>query len=273
LGLKIGNDIPVEQFDPVFIAALCARSFHQALTNMAHYKQQFCSEDLRIEAQADGWHISAVWNDMQEPAPSLLIDGMFASHMALGQRGSGRTLYPERILFARKPLHREMYEKHFHCPVEFNADCDVAIYSHQAMETPFRTFNPDMLALLLPQLEAQLRDDTVQPTFSDQVKMLLQNRLPSKQPTMQEIASDLNMSTRTLQRQLAEDHTGFQQLLDAARRELAQHYLSASSLDLSEIAYLLGYEETSSFHRAFRQWEGVSPGQWRTAHQQATPML
>ena len=51
-----------------------------------------------------------------------------------------------------------------------------------------------------------------------------------------------------------------------ARRELAQHYLLHSSLELNETAYLLGYEDANSFFRAFHQWEGTSPGKWRTVH-------
>ncbi|MBA3948031.1 MAG: AraC family transcriptional regulator [Herpetosiphonaceae bacterium] len=273
LGLKIGNDMRVEQYDPVSIAALCTRSFHEALINVARYKQRFCSEDMRIVERDGRWHIETVWSAIQEPAPLLLIDGMFASYMALGRLGSGHVIYPERVTFRRNPFHLAMYEKHFHCPVDFNADHDVLILSQQAMETPFHTFNPDMLALLIPQLEMQLRDDVAEQTFRDQVKSLVRTMLPNKQPTMQDIARELNMSTRTLQRQLAGEGARFQHVLESTRRELAQHYLSASSLDLNEIAYLLGYDEASSFHRAFHHWEGTSPGQWRTAHQRSTPLL
>ncbi len=82
---------------------------------------------------------------------------------------------------------------------------------------------------------------------------------------MQGVAEELHISGRTLQRRLADDGLGFQQLLEAVRREMAQQYLAVPSLDLNEIAYLLGYEEASSFHRAFQHWEGTSPGQWRAA--------
>jgi AraC-like DNA-binding protein len=268
LGLKFGGDIPVEHFDPIFIAALCARSFHEALINVARYKHQFCAEELRIMEHDGWWQIDVVWNATKEPAPPLLVDGMFASHMALGQRGSGLALHPERVTFRRPPLHRAMYEGHFQCPVDFDAAQDLVVYSRQAIEAPFLTFNPDMLSLLIPQLETLLRDDATPQTISDQVKTLLKNRLPNKHLTMQNIAQEVNVSIRTLQRQLANEGTSFQQVLDIARRELAEHYLRASSLDLNEIAYLLGYEETSSFHRAFHNWNGTSPGQWRSAQQQ-----
>ena len=76
---------------------------------------------------------------------------------------------------------------------------------------------------------------------------------------------ELRVSTRTLQRRLPERIT-FQQLIDEARRELARHYLQHSSLELNETAYLLGYEDANSFFRAFQQWEGTSPGEWRSAY-------
>jgi AraC-like DNA-binding protein len=58
----------------------------------------------------------------------------------------------------------------------------------------------------------------------------------------------------------------FQHLPRDARRELARHYLRHSSLELNETAYLLGYEDNHSFFRAFEQWEGACPGEWRVRH-------
>jgi AraC-like DNA-binding protein len=82
---------------------------------------------------------------------------------------------------------------------------------------------------------------------------------------MQEIARELRISARTLQRRLQESGRSFQQVLEEARHELARHYLASSPLELNETAYLLGYEDASSFGRAFRGWEGVPPALWRDA--------
>ena len=61
--------------------------------------------------------------------------------------------------------------------------------------------------------------------------------------------------------------------MQEARRELARHYLLHSSLELNETAYLLGYEDAHSFFRAFHQWEGSSPGDWRAQQRSATQGL
>jgi AraC-like DNA-binding protein len=74
-----------------------------------------------------------------------------------------------------------------------------------------------------------------------------------------------------LQRRLTDSRATFQELVEEARRELARHYLGQSSLELNETAYLLGYEDANSFFRAFHQWEGTSPGEWRNRHRPGPP--
>jgi len=80
---------------------------------------------------------------------------------------------------------------------------------------------------------------------------------------MQDIARELHISARTLQRRLQDGGYSFQQVLEEARHQLARHYLTNSLLELNETAYLLGYEDSNSFVRAFRTWEGVPPAHWR----------
>jgi len=103
----------------------------------------------------------------------------------------------------------------------------------------------------------------------DQVKQTLKHLLAGQRPAIQEVARELNLSARTLQRRLTEAGVTFQQVLEEARRELARHYLLQASLDLNETAYLLGYENANSFFRAFHHWEGTSPGQRRNFQQRA----
>jgi AraC-like DNA-binding protein len=98
---------------------------------------------------------------------------------------------------------------------------------------------------------------------------MLKQLLAGRRPEIRDLARELHLSTRTLQRRLAEQDVTFQRLLDEARRELARHYLLHASRELNETAYLLGYEDANSFFRAFQNWEGTSPGQWRTLQKSA----
>jgi AraC-like DNA-binding protein len=156
-----------------------------------------------------------------------------------------------------------MYEAHFRCPVRFKSSQNALVFSKADMELPFVTYNADLLGIVAPQLEAELTEQLAEKSFSEQAKGILKQLLAGQRPGIQDLARELHLSTRTLQRRLTEQGITFQRLLDEARRELARHYLLHSSRELNETAYLLGYEDANSFFRAFHHWEGTSPGQWR----------
>ena len=95
------------------------------------------------------------------------------------------------------------------------------------------------------------------------MKLSLRRLLAGKRPTLQNVARDLGLSTRTLQRRLAASGRTFQGIVEETRRELARHHLRQPGMELNEVAFLLGFADANSFYRAFHDWEGTSPGEWR----------
>src|SRR2546428_9373953 len=263
LGLKLGTEERLERYDPVKIAAISARSFRDAIQRVSRYKQLTCPEEIRVVERGNESAVQFVWLLAHEKEPPLLVEVCFAWIVAMAHRGIGRPLSPKRVEFQRAPAHREMYETHFRCPVKFKADQNALVFSKADMELPFITYNADLLAIVAPQLEAELTQQLAQKTFSEQAKGILKQLLAGQRPGIQDLARELHLSTRTLQRRLSEQGITFQRLLEEARRELARHYLLHSSRELNETAYLLGYEDANSFFRAFHHWEGTTPGQWR----------
>ena len=262
-GLKLGTEERVERYDPIQIAALTARSFRDAVQRLARYKQLTCPEEIRLVDRGNECAVQFVWLLAHEKEPPLLVDVCFAWIVGIGHRGTGRPFKPRRVEFERAPAHREMYEAHFRCPVKFKSNQNALIFSRADMELPFVTYNADLLAAVAPQLEAELREQLAQKTFSEQAKGILKRLLAGQRPGIDDLARELHLSTRTLQRRLTEHGITLQRLLEEARRELAHHYLLHSSRELNETANLLGYEDANSFFRAFHHWEGTSPGQWR----------
>ena len=100
--------------------------------------------------------------------------------------------------------------------------------------------------------------------MSYRAREVIIRRLPDGEPRRDEVAGELCMSERTLQRRLEEEATSFVQLLDDTRRELAEQYLGRLHLSLAQAAYLLGFSDQSSFFRACRRWFDLSPGQYRS---------
>lgn len=107
----------------------------------------------------------------------------------------------------------------------------------------------------------------VQPVLH-QLRQYIVQQLPQV-PRLTDAANTLNMSSRTLQRALHYAGSSFRQLVSQCRHQLAQQYLQDASLSLQHIAYQLGFEEQSSFQKAFKSWQGCSPGIFRQRRQAA----
>lgn len=270
-GLKLGTEERLERYDPIKIAAISARSFRDAIERISRYKQLTCPEEIRVVEQGNEAAVQFVWLLAHDKEPPLLVDVCFAWIVSMAHRGIGRPLSPKRVELQRPQAHREIYEKHFRSPVKFEANRNALVFNKADLELPFVTHNADLLGIVAPQLEAELTEQLAHKTFVDQAKGILKRLLAGQRPGIQDLARELHLSTRTLQRRLTEQGITFQRLLDDARRELAHHYLLHSSRELNETAYLLGYEDANSFFRAFHQWEGTTPGQWRLLRSNPQP--
>jgi AraC-like DNA-binding protein len=269
IGLALGSEPRFERNDPAAIAALCSESFHDALARMARYKQLTCPEEIRVEGSPQETAVEFAWLLARQAEPPVLVDLCFAWILAIGRRGTGIPLAPRRLTLTRPSGHRKLLETHFGCHVHFEADRNALVFRTSDLERPFVTHNAELLGMIAPQLEAELGARASDQTLGERVKGTVKRGLAGQRPTIRFVAQRLGMSSRTLQRRLTEEGATFQELVEEARRELARHYLGQSGLELNETAYLLGYKDGNSFFRAFHQWEGTSPGEWRNSRRQA----
>jgi AraC-like DNA-binding protein len=266
IGLKLGAEERVERYDPIAIAAVSARSLRDALQRLARYKQLTCPEAIDVTEQGDECRVQFRWLLAQQTEPPLLVDRCFAAVAALARRGSGAAINPKRLELRGSARQREMYQSHFGCPAKFDVHQNLIVFERADLDRPFLTYNADLFAMVGPQLEAELSQALASKAIGEHVKVILKRLLAGSRPGIEDVARELRLSSRTLQRRLADEGLTFQQLMQVARRELARHYLLHSSLELNETAYLLGYDDAHSFFRAFHQWEGSPPGEWRARH-------
>lgn len=265
IGLTLGTEDRPERHDPVGLAALSAASFGEAITSIGRYKQITCPEEVVSEISDTEWSIQFRWLLAEEQEPEILVDVCFAWVLSLARHGTGERISPLRLELVQQRENARVLEKHFGCRAVSGCARNALIFRSKDAERPFVTRNADLLAMLAPQLDEELKRHRGHESFPEQVRAAIQRRLTGRRPKMLEVARELRMSARTLQRRLQESGGSFQQALEEARRELARHYLAYSPLELNETAYLLGYEDSSSFVRAFRGWEGVPPAHWREA--------
>ncbi|MFT4113967.1 AraC family transcriptional regulator ligand-binding domain-containing protein [Silvibacterium sp.] len=270
IGLQMGSEGRLANFSPNSLAALSSENFGDAISQMNRYKQLTCPEELVQQTTREEWRIVFRWLLAVDAEPPGLVDSCFAWLVTIGRYGSGTNVTPVRVEYVQQRTHLRQMEKHFGCQVIGGAPRNRIVFRAADARLPFVTRNAELLEMLAPQLDQQLHSVEEEDSFLVLVRRAIQERLSGRRPSIEDIARALHLSPRTLQRRLQEAGTSFQSVLDEARHQMACYYLGNSVLELTEAAYLLGYEDSNSFARAFRGWEGVPPGQWREAHRAAS---
>lgn len=271
IGLKLGTESKLERFHPMGIAALSTESLGAAIRDMARYKKLSAPEEILNDVNGDEWAVQFRWSLAVETEPTVLVEHCFAWVLTIARTGTGTGISPLRLELVQPRAHLNELRRHFGCPVVCGTVRNAIVFRVQDAELAFVTRNAELLDMLAPQFEQELKQRTPpdEDSLIEMVRGAIRQRLTGHRPNIEDIARDLHMSARSMQRKLQESGSTFQRLLDDARHQMARYYLSNSALELTEAAYLLGYEDANSFVRAFRKREGMPPKHWREAHRSA----
>lgn len=267
IGLRIATGLDVQSMPLSFMAAYHARDFHDALQRAARFKRLCAPEEVRIEEHEDHATVTFHWlHAGGDTTPAALVDATLVSMVELGRSGTGTPIAPLKVELARPARARERFEQYFNCKVRYKADVDRLVFHRDDLSQPFLNYNQELLAMLLPELDRRLEQQTHAVSVAAQAKWGLRRRLTAGRPDIRSVATELAMSERSLQRKLTDEGVTFLALLSDTRHELALEYLSDPALEIMEVAYMLGYEDQNSLFRAFRQWEHQTPSEWRAEH-------
>ncbi|RAZ93051.1 AraC family transcriptional regulator [Mesorhizobium hawassense] len=263
LGLRLVEVADTAIHPPSTLAAFHARNYRDGIGRIARFKRLCSPEQLHVAEENGECAISSKWIYAAEPTPAVATDVAFAFLVELGRRGTGQHLLPLRVELTRSEDRSDAHRGYFGCPIRYRSARDLLVLRSADLDRPFPGHNPELLEILTPALSAALGELQAQSSTSEQVKIVLKRSLASGRPELSDIARELGMSERTLQRRITEEGTSFRELLVNARQELGRQLLADPSADIDEVACLLGYQDTSSFYRAFRDWEGTTPNRWR----------
>ncbi|MEG9432378.1 AraC family transcriptional regulator [Terriglobus sp. ADX1] len=266
IGVKLGVETKTERFHPMAIAALSTENLVAASEHMARYKKLTAPEEIIVELNKEEFVVGFRWLLAVDTEPWTLTDYCFSWMRSLARHGSGTSLSPLRVEYVQQRPNVRQIERSLGCDVVVGAPRNVIIFRATDATRQFVTRNAELLDLLAPQFEEQLRQYTEEDGFLEQVRRTIQDKLTGHRPSIKSVSEALHMGPRTLQRRLQDSGSNFQRVLDEARHQMARYYLSNSALELNEAAYLLGFENPNSFGRAFRSWEGVPPSDWRETH-------
>jgi len=247
-------------FNALGYAWLASSTLREAINRTTRYAHIIGTDrEHRLEDTAKGLTVT-LSRSLKLPA---LMDLAISIWLAACRLNYGPDLNPVEVNFIHSQLAcAEEYDSYFKAPVNFNADYDSFTLPADAVDRRLPIGNPH-LATLSDQYIITYLAELDKNNIVQRVKGAIIEMLPSGGVYDEKVAKRLNMSTRSLQRKLNEAHTTFGKLLDEMRQEIAEHYLHDSDVSLTEIAFVLGYSEYSSFWRAYKRWTKASPSEIR----------
>ncbi|WP_159436000.1 AraC family transcriptional regulator [Microbulbifer donghaiensis] len=258
-GLRMAQYQGLMVFGPLAALALNTPTVESALRliiNSLHY----FTRGLRMGLDNDSAsNCQQLWFEPEAGLPALrqnqeLVLGV--AHMAL------KVLYgdgfrPQAVLLkAAEPLH-DRYQEFFGAPVYFSQERDALALSPQHLEQKIPQSDPLLQQYLSQYIGEALQHEPME--LQNQVELLIHRLMPIQRCSLQEVAKQLGMHKRTLQRRLSDRGVIFEELLDNIRRARTESYLSEAEMPMTQIAALLGYREQSSFNRACRRWFNATP--------------
>ena len=219
---------------------------------------------MTLGQESGGYRVTFELFGGNRPVPRQRVEFILVSVIGFCHWISGRVFYPLSVeLPYPVPADPAPYRNAFGSRISFDAARSSLLFAHADVTLPLPTSNP-VLAELHDRFAGEYlrRFDHSQTSY--RAREVIIRRLPDGEPRRDQVACELNMSERTLQRRLDAEATSFVELLDNTRRELAHQYLSRLHLSLAQAAYLLGFADQSSFFRACRRWFNLSPGRYRS---------
>ncbi len=262
MGFRIAQQVDAREAGLLAYVGINAPTVRGFMRNIAAYS--------RVFSDAVEWDL----NDLETKGE---VSWAFAAPVSLARRQSVEwssalfvstlrkitqaPIWLERATFIHpRNAHIEEMERFFGCPVAFGSHANMIRFKMSDLESPIVNADPKLLDLL-----KKMADETLKKTWANtpdlqvMVEKAILARLSSGDARADIIAGDLGMSSRTLARRLGEIEMPFSTILGNLREAFATRYIRDSDLSITQIAYLLGYADSSAFSTAYRHWTGKTP--------------
>jgi len=248
-------------FSPPMFAAYCSNNAIACLERLARYKRLAGPMVFRSSVEDREFHIELAAIDEHTPLPDFLVEMESAFLISLIRNATQRHICPLRMTMTHTVRNQSLLD-YLGCPV-LQGERNMIILSMSDAERRFVSENEDMWNLFEPELKRRLQQLESEDSVSTRVSSVLMELLPGGKCRIEDVASKLCLSKRTMQRKLSGEGTTYQKQLNHTRKLLAINYVKDATLRNDDIAFLLGYQDTNAFLRAFNSWTGQTVGAYR----------
>ena len=260
--LAISNIDNLNMFIPSFFAALSSKNGLEGIKRLAKYKKLIGPVFLEIKEFEEIVQVQYFFEQREKELPRFAVLNEQLMLINLLNKGIGKRITPVSVTSPFE--YGELLTKEINAMIN-KAKQNEVIFSMKDLKKPFLTANNIMVEYLEPQLKQKLAEKESESleTFADRVQKKLFQLIPSGQSSLENVVEEFGISARTVQRNPAVENIKFNQIVKSIQKIMAFNYLESKELSIEEIAYLVGYTETSSFYRAFKGWIGKTVLQYR----------
>lgn len=251
----------------LFQLLMCCESLYEALHLGCRYSS-LTTDGCMFSFHERGRHVDLIVTpnpDVRVSLEQLEVAVFVSSRYQRLAPGSRPTPLVEAWFRHAPRFEAARYEDFFGCPVRFGAPHNGLRFARAALDQPLPGGDAQRGAYFRLIAERYECESLASGTLVDRVQLLFMQRMAFGEPAVDDIASLLAMSRRTLQRRLLEEGSNWRDATDAARLHVARRELANPARPLHEVALLTGYSDTRAFLRAFRRWTGLTPSQHREA--------
>jgi len=267
IGLHVYQDVDWAELGILSFACRNAGTIAQALDVILRYARLYQSDAIaKTERDQDGKLIfTYCLEDDSLPANRYDNDMCFSTMVCSMRNLSGNPDWTFNEIYFTHPAPDDLseYQAVFHCPVYFDAIQCHAVLSDDLYNLPVQGGDSRLFSILETELNRLYKEVGEEDNVLLEVQQTVAEALCRGVPSIEDIAAQLNITRRTLQRRLSEVDKTFKGVVEKTRQQLACRYLQSTDYPLVEIAFLLGYSELSAFIRAFRRWTGETPQKYR----------
>ena len=207
------------------------------------------------------------WTPLLPQQQRQIAEETLAGWVTFGHWVTGLDEPPLEVHFQHaEPADTREHQRIFRCPVKFAQAQNALIFPKRLLAVPLGQADAQVRLMLDAYADRRLSEIEQGHSVLDRARTLLARQLPEQGIELEQLAAQLALSPRTLQRRLREAGLSFSQLVDETRQQLVLHYLRDPALELADIAFLVGFSEAGSLARAFRRWTGQTPAEYRRQH-------
>jgi AraC-like DNA-binding protein len=266
LGFHLARDFDLGQIGLPYYVMASSENLADALRNAERYSA-IANEGVRLKVRSDRDAVIEIqYQHVDRSSDRHQIEFWLVTLVRICRKITSTRLAPVRI--RARHVHEGAapeFSSFFGCNVDFGSDADEIVLSKAAYALPTTDGDPHLHDLLVGYANEVLahRSSPKAGVVRSKVEEALVKLLPHGRANAIEVSRQLGMSRRTLTRALSAEGTSFSEVLEQLREAFATHYLRELELPVSQIAWLLGYREVSSFTHACKRWTGMTPRQLR----------